>query len=194
MGTNEYSQPASKSSWDSQDFGDVNMVLKWPIFTSPPGHNEFTTHCHTKIYSKWSKIFQQCLIQQTYSEMCQTVPACQMTHFRNMWNQTNLLSRSSPGSSFPHGVSISWISHPGIYTSWWRHQIGTFSESLAFVRGIHRWPANSAHKGQWHEALLFFYLRLNQQLSKQWRRRWFETPSCSVWRHCNEYANFTYKN
>ena len=25
MGTNECSQPASKSSWDSQDFGDVNM-------------------------------------------------------------------------------------------------------------------------------------------------------------------------
>ena len=28
MGTNQYSQPASKSSWDSQDFGDVNMVFK----------------------------------------------------------------------------------------------------------------------------------------------------------------------
>ena len=28
MGTNECSQSASKSSWDSQDFGDVNMVLK----------------------------------------------------------------------------------------------------------------------------------------------------------------------
>ena len=27
MGTNEYSQPAYKSCWDSQDFGDVNMVL-----------------------------------------------------------------------------------------------------------------------------------------------------------------------
>ena len=43
MGTNEYSQPACKSSWDSQDFGDVNMVLKWPIFTSPHGHNELKT-------------------------------------------------------------------------------------------------------------------------------------------------------
>ena len=28
MVTNECSQPASKSSWDSQDFGDVSMVLK----------------------------------------------------------------------------------------------------------------------------------------------------------------------
>ena len=25
MGTNECSQPASKSSWDSQDFGDVSV-------------------------------------------------------------------------------------------------------------------------------------------------------------------------
>ena len=25
---------------------------------------------------------------------------------------------------------------------------------------------------------VFFNLRLNQPLSKQWRRRWFETPSC----------------
>ena len=40
MGTNECSQPASKSSWDSHDFGDVNMVLKCPILASPPGHNE----------------------------------------------------------------------------------------------------------------------------------------------------------
>ena len=34
---------------------------------------------------------------------------------------------------------------------------------------------------------IFFDLRLNQQLSKQCRRRWFETPSRSLWRHCNEY-------
>ena len=41
MDTIECSQPASKSSWDSQDFGDSSMVLKkWPIFASPPGHDE----------------------------------------------------------------------------------------------------------------------------------------------------------
>ena len=32
MGTNECSQPASKSSWDSQDFGDITMVLKMANF------------------------------------------------------------------------------------------------------------------------------------------------------------------
>ena len=32
MGTNGCSQPASKYSWDSQDFGDVNVVLKMAHF------------------------------------------------------------------------------------------------------------------------------------------------------------------
>ena len=32
MGTTECSQPASKCSWDSQDFGDVNMVFKMAHF------------------------------------------------------------------------------------------------------------------------------------------------------------------
>ena len=33
---------------------------------------------------------------------------------------------------------------------------------------------------------VFFDLRLNQRLSKQSRRRWFETPSRSLWHHCND--------
>ena len=35
---------------------------------------------------------------------------------------------------------------------------------------------------------VFFDLRLNKQWSKQSRRRWFEPPSHSLWRHCNEYC------
>ena len=34
---------------------------------------------------------------------------------------------------------------------------------------------------------VFFDLWLNRQLSKKWRRRWFETTSRSLWRHCNVY-------
>ena len=33
------------------------------------------------------------------------------------------------------------------------------------------------------------FLRLNKRLSKQSRRRWFETPSRSLWRHCNVVPN-----
>ena len=36
---------------------------------------------------------------------------------------------------------------------------------------------------------VFFDLRLNKRLSKQSKRRWFETPSRSLWRHCNVVPN-----
>ena len=36
---------------------------------------------------------------------------------------------------------------------------------------------------------VFFYLRVNKQLNKQSRRRWFETPSRPLWRHCNEISS-----
>ena len=38
---------------------------------------------------------------------------------------------------------------------WWRHQMETFSRYWPFVRGIHRSPVNSPHKGQWSGALMF---------------------------------------
>ena len=37
MGTIECSQPASKSSWDSQDVGDISMVLKMAHFCKSIG-------------------------------------------------------------------------------------------------------------------------------------------------------------
>ena len=37
MGTNECSQPASKSSWDIQDFGEISMVLKMAHFRKSTG-------------------------------------------------------------------------------------------------------------------------------------------------------------
>ena len=37
MGTNECSQSSSKSSWDSQDFGDISMLLKMAHFRKSTG-------------------------------------------------------------------------------------------------------------------------------------------------------------
>ena len=34
---------------------------------------------------------------------------------------------------------------------------------------------------------VFFDLR-NKWLSKQSKHRWFETPLCSLWRHCNDFS------
>ena len=38
-----------------------------------------------------------------------------------------------------------------------------------------------------------FDLRQNKRLSKQSWGWWFETPSCSLWRHCNVYTELTWQ-
>ena len=38
----------------------------------------------------------------------------------------------------------------------------------------------------------FFNLRLDKRLSKQSIRRWFETPSRSLWRRCNAYSSSSF--
>ena len=68
----------------------------------------------------------------------------------------------------------------------WKH----FPRYWPFVRGIHRSPVNSPHKGQWRGALIFSLICAWTKLSKQWRRRWFETPSRSLWRHCNDRSRY----
>ena len=58
-----------------------------------------------------------------------------------------------------------------------------FSRYWSFVRGIHLSPKDSPQRGQWRGALIYFYLRIKTPESKQSRRRCFETPSRSLWRH-----------
>ena len=62
----------------------------------------------------------------------------------------------------------------------------TFPRCWPFVRGNHRSLMNSPHKGQSRSFDAFFDLHLNKRLSKPSRRRWFETPSRSLLRHCNK--------
>ena len=44
---------------------------------------------------------------------------------------------------------------PWPLSSWCRHQMENFPRYWPFVRGIHRSPVNSPHKGQWRAALMF---------------------------------------
>ena len=62
----------------------------------------------------------------------------------------------------------------------------TFYAILAFVRGIHRLAVDSPSQRPVMRSLeVFVYLCLNKRMSKQSRRWWFEMPSCTLWRHCN---------
>ena len=65
----------------------------------------------------------------------------------------------------------------------WKH----FPRYWLFVRGIHRSPVYSPSQRPVTRSFdVFFDLRVNERLSKQSRGWWFETPSRSLWRHCNE--------
>ena len=56
---------------------------------------------------------------------------------------------------------------------------GPLSGEFTGDRWIHLKKASGA------ELWCFFDLRQTQQFSKQSRRRWFQTPSRLLWRHCN---------
>ena len=68
----------------------------------------------------------------------------------------------------------------------WRHEMETFSALLALCAGnspvTGEFPSQRPLKQNFD---VFVDLRLNKQLSKPSRRRWFETPLHSLWRLCN---------
>ena len=74
----------------------------------------------------------------------------------------------------------------GVSNTWWGHQMETFSALLALCVGNS--PATGefpAHRPITRSFDIFFDLRLNQGLIKQWRGLWFKTPLRSLWRHRN---------
>ena len=74
--------------------------------------------------------------------------------------------------------------------TWWRHQMETFSASLALCAGnspvADEFPSQRPVTRSFD---VFFDLHLNKRLSKQSWGRWFETPLRSLWRHRNGFAS-----
>ena len=67
-----------------------------------------------------------------------------------------------PGSYCLNRVLLLCIKFPLLCISYWfpsftrwRHQMETFPRYWPFLRGIHRSPVKSPHKGQWRGALMF---------------------------------------
>ena len=70
-----------------------------------------------------------------------------------------------------------------IVSIWWRLQMEAFSALLAICAGNSPVPRT---KSVTRSCDVFFDLRLNKRLSKQWWGWWFQTTSRPLWRHCNE--------
>ena len=73
----------------------------------------------------------------------------------------------------------------------WHHDdVGNlkhFPHNRPFVRGIHRSPVDSPHKGQWCGALMFYLICAwtNDGANSP---QWYEMPLCSLWLHCTFYT------
>ena len=100
-------------------------------------------------------------------------------HFDSSWPLCSIWFW--PTTSVPHDDVMKW-----------KH----FPRNWSFMRGIHRSPVNSPHKGRgpvnsphkWPVTRsfdIFFDLHPNQRLSKKWWGWWFETLSRPLWRHRN---------
>ena len=98
------------------------------------------------------------------------------TQFANCWPIKGLFVHWSGG----WGV-LFHLFHDDVIK--WKH----FPRYWPFVRGTHWSLVDSPHKGQQRGTLMFSLIcAWKKELSKHSRRRWFETPSRSLWRRCNE--------
>ena len=109
---------------------------------------------------------------------------------------------SRPETEFQKAVSYRHINTANVYwltgeincyikqqsyeRPWWRHQMETFSASLAICAGNSPVPSEFPTQRPVTRSFdVFFDLRPNKRLSKQSWGWWFETPSHSLWRHRN---------
>ena len=78
-----------------------------------------------------------------------------------------------------------------VETEWWRHEMETFSALLALCAGNSRATGEFPSQRPVTRSFdVFFDLPVNKRLSNQSWCWWFETPSRSFWRHCNETTSF----
>ena len=97
-----------------------------------------------------------------------------------------------------HACTITWscaMKATGYIQSWWRNQMETFSALLAICAGNSPVPGEFPTQRPVTRSFdVFFDLRLNKRLSKQWWGWWFETPSHPLWRHCHVIINIYSSN
>ena len=84
----------------------------------------------------------------------------------NTWTLIHILALRYQATS--HYWNCCW---PKLWP-WWRHQMETFSALLAICD-------------------VYFDLRPNKRLSKQWWGWWFEMTSRPLWHNCNEPCGLT---
>ena len=107
-----------------------------------------------------------------------------------VFNQAPAIYLKTKSTGVPFSKDWVWMTCSGrqgtrTQVSWRRHPMKIFSVLLALCKGNPLVTGGFPSKAGDAELWCFFDLSPNKWLSKQWRRRWFETPPRSLWRHCN---------
>ena len=82
---------------------------------------------------------------------------------------------------FTSSLFLVYLSHDDVIK--WKH----FPRYWPFVRGIHRSPVNSPHKGQWHGALMF-------SLISVWKNDWVNNREAGDLRRYRDHYNVIVMN
>ena len=94
------------------------------------------------------------------------------------------------GDAFKHWhqtIILKIILKALVINLWWRGiTMMTSSNGNIFRVTGPLWGEFPSHRPLARSSGVSVALRLDKRLSKQSRRWWFETPSRSLWRHCNE--------
>ena len=136
--------------------------------------NKFQWNCH---WNSWLSIYENVIwtglilgLHPANERRC---------YFERRISLAGRKSRVSPVWKYVHHfvqASVCWC------YSWWRHQMKTLPRYWPIVRGIYLWiPSQRPVR---RSLGVSYDLHLNKRLCKQPRRRWFETPSRSLWCHC----------
>ena len=122
---------------------------------------------------------------------CVLFSCCYINHFPNSYNSfidildgcvTSIQARNLDVCDVLHGVIykqciVNCHSHPSHLghdeVIKWKH----FPRNWPFVRGIHRSPVNSPHKGQWRGALMFSLICV-------WINGWINNREAGDFRRC----------
>ena len=105
--------------------------------------------------------------------------------------QGHLLLKLCP-KDFKISLAANWIKLQTLSLRFNRHQKESFSALLALCMGNLPVTGEFPWRRQVTRSFdVFIDLRMNKGLSKQLWCRWFETPSPSLWRHCNAVYTFS---
>ena len=94
-----------------------------------------------------------------------------------VWRTSRLMT-SVRSSRLNSSLSSKSASHDDVIN--WKH----FLRYWPFVRGIHRSPVNSPHKGQWSGALMFSLICV-------WTNGWLNNRDAGDWRRRRPHYNIT---